>query len=123
MHVHRLGRSSRRALCLHPAAIEPPYQTRTPRVHISRACPLPCTKIGYLELIPDRALFWQPASPGVSENGLPPATRCRCRLVLALRFSRQGACNSAVLWLTDRDALQALDADTAGRSYWPLTSS
>jgi hypothetical protein len=61
--------------------------------------------------------------PRASENGLPPATRCRCRLVLALRFSRQGACHSAVLWLTDRDALQALDADTAGRSYWPLTSS
>jgi len=45
-------RESISASFLHHASIGPPYQTRTPRAHTSRAYHLPCTNVGYLELIP-----------------------------------------------------------------------
>ena len=119
----RLERRSRRASFLHHASIAPPCQTRTPRVHISHACPLPCTEIGCLELIFDRALFWLPASSKV----VPKAGCHQPRDASVVSFWRCGTHGKAFATapfcgLQSGTPCCALDADTAGRSYWPPKS-
>jgi hypothetical protein len=45
--MHVLSLRKRFETCLVPASIGGSYQTRTPRVHTSRACPSPRMEVGY----------------------------------------------------------------------------
>jgi hypothetical protein len=104
-----------RSCIMHPSH----HRTRpTPRVHTSHACPLPCTKIGCLELIFDRALLWLPASSKVV-----PKTGKRAATSHAMQVSSPfGVATAPFCGLQSGTPCCALDADTAGRSYWPPKS-